>query len=104
MDTIRYFRKPFVVEAVEITDDNIKELAHLIGTIQTKDDGTVYIKVDRTLVPNIQEVYIGFWLTKTGNNNVRCYRKRIFDRLFAVSDSEIEQLVSRLNSTDVVNA
>ncbi len=42
-----YVRKPFLVDATEITDDNIAELASFVGTLQTKDDGTIYIQVDR---------------------------------------------------------
>ena len=53
MDTNTYVRKPFVVEAVEITDQNIHEVAKYIGDIKEKDDGTPYILVDRRLVPNV---------------------------------------------------
>ncbi len=40
-----YVRKPFLVDAVEITEENIAELASFVGTLQTKDDGTIYIQV-----------------------------------------------------------
>ncbi len=48
-----YVRKPFLVDAVEITDENISELAGFVGTLQNKDDGTIYIQVDRPITLDI---------------------------------------------------
>lgn len=96
MDFKTFVRKPFTVEAVEITKDNIEELSPLIGTMRTKADGTPYIQVDRRLVPNIYRVYPGFWMTKMGDN-VRCYSKRIFSEQFIQSDPSVDQAVASIN-------
>jgi len=92
-----YVRKPFLVDAVEITDKNISELASLVGTLQNKDDGTIYIQVDRRLVPNVFRVYPGFWMTKM-DGNIRCYSKQIFDKLFIPSNVELEEWIAQLNA------
>lgn len=80
-----YVRKPFTVEAVEVTKENIGEVAELIGTLRAKDDGTPYIQVDRRLVPNVFRVYVGFWVTRMGDN-LRCYSKRIFTDQFVLEE------------------
>lgn len=81
----KYTRKPFDVEAVEITDDNIEEVAEFIGTIRTKDeDNTKFIQVDRRLIPNVFRVYPGFFMTRMGDN-IRCYSPRTFNEQFELT-------------------
>lgn len=76
-----YQRKPFVVEAVQITAENIEELAPMIGDYRKLEDGTPYILVDSRLVPNLHRAYIGYWITKMGDN-FRCYVQKIFEDQF----------------------
>lgn len=84
-----YVRKPFVVEAVEVTSDNIPEVAKYIGDLREKEDGTPYILVDSRLVPNVERVYPGFFMTKMGEN-VRCYSRKIFTEQFMEQSEEIK--------------
>lgn len=91
-----FVRKPFIVQAIEITEDNIEDLAEFIGTIRKKPNGTPYIQVERTLVPNIFQVYPGFWMTKMGEN-IRCYSRRAFKEQFIDSSPDIEKWVEFLN-------
>ena len=78
----KYKRKPFEVEAVEITEENIDELAQFIGTVRTREeDGVKFIQVDRRLIPNVVRVYQGFFMTKMGDN-IRCYSPRTFKEQF----------------------
>lgn len=81
MEFTTFVRKPFVVEAVEITSENINEVAKYIGDVREREDGTQYILVDRRLVPNVFKVYPGFFMTKMGEN-VRCYSRKIFREQF----------------------
>lgn len=97
MNFATFVRKPFAVEAVEITEENIAELAEFVGTLKTKGDGQPFIQVDRRLVPNIYRVYPGFWMTRMGDN-VRCYSKRIFMEQFVETTDEIETWVSFMNN------
>ena len=94
MEFTTYVRVPFRVEAVEITVDNIEEVAKYIGDVREKDDGTKYILVDRRLVPNVYRVFPGFFMTKMGEN-VRCYSRKIFLEQFAkVHTDPVDALVS----------
>ena len=97
MEFTNFVRKPFTVEATEVTADNMAEVAELIGALREKDNGTPYIAVDRRLVPNLYRVYTGFWLTRMGDN-VRCYSKRVFKQQFVESTSEIESWVEYISS------
>ncbi len=47
MEFTTFVRKPFTVEVVEVTDENIAEIAELVGTLRCKEDGSRYIHVDR---------------------------------------------------------
>lgn len=96
MDFTTFVRKPFTVEAVEVTPENIEEIAKLVGTLRTKENGTPYIQVDRRLVPNIYRVYPGFWMTKMGDN-IRCYSKRVFEEQFIQTSEEIQEWVAFMN-------
>lgn len=87
-----FVRKPFVVDAIEVTNDNIAEVAKFVGDLREDDDGTVYILVDRRLVPNVARVFPGFFMTKMGKN-VRCYSRKIFKDQFIVQTDEIKPWV-----------
>ena len=89
MEFTTYVRKPFTVEAIEITEDNIASLAKYIGDIEVDDDGTMYILVDRRKVQNVFKVFPGFWMTKMGKY-VRCYSKKIFSEQFIEKDETVQ--------------
>lgn len=95
-----FVRKPFTVEAVEVTVDNIAEIAELVGALRAKDNGTPYIQVDRRIVPNVFRVYPGYWMTKMGDN-IRCYSKRIFVEQFVPNTEDIDSWVKFMNHKEV---
>lgn len=99
MDFNSYVRKPFRVEAVEITADNIVEASEFIGTVCEEENGSKYILVDRRLVPNVYKVTPGFWMTKMGKN-IRCFPGFIFESQFVSVTQDIEEFLSKLNATD----
>lgn len=99
MEFNTFVRKPFVVEAVEITVDNIEEIAPLIGKLHRKDNGTPYIHVDRRLIPNIYRVYPGFWMTRMGDN-IRCYSKKIFNEQFVIGAPDVLEWVKYIHGED----
>jgi hypothetical protein len=90
MDFKSYIRKPFDLEAVEITEENFDEIADLIGReVRTLNDGTRCIVVDQKVIPTVKRVFVGWFLTRVGDN-YRCYAPNIFDDQFAVKNpSEI---------------
>lgn len=73
----QFVRKPFEIEALEITVDNIDEIAPMVGKLGRTDEGVPYIEVDHDLVPNMTRVWPGYWLTRMGGN-IRCYASRVF--------------------------
>ncbi len=97
MEFNRFVRKPFVVEAVEVTEENIEEIAEYVGTLRKKDDGSSYIQVDRRLIRNVFRVFPGFWMTRMGDN-IRCYSKRVFTDQFTVITPDVEDWVTFMNA------
>ncbi len=93
MEFAQFVRKPFVVEAVEVTEENIEEVSEFVGTLRKKDDGTPYIQVDRRLIPNVFRVFPGFWMTRMGDN-IRCYSKRVFNDQFTEVTPDIQSWVT----------
>lgn len=91
-----FVRKPFTVEAVEVTVENIDEIAKFVGTLSHKQDGTPFIQVDRRLIPNVFRVFPGFWMTKM-NDNIRCYSRRVFTEQFTDMTPDIKQWVDFMN-------
>lgn len=102
MELNKYVRKPFLIEAVEVTKENIGEVAKLVGTLRQKNNGDPYIQVDRLLVPSVDRVYPGFWMTKM-SGNIRCYANKTFLSQFVPSTPEIEAWVDFLNEEPQVN-
>lgn len=95
MEFTTYVRKPFTVEAVKITKENIAEIAKLVGTLKDEDTDNPYIQVDRKLVPNVPKVSVGFYMTKMGTN-IRCYASHIFEAQFLEFTPEREALLANL--------
>jgi hypothetical protein len=89
MEFTTYLRKPFVVQAVEVTAENLREIAKFIGDVREMEDGSEYILVDTRLVPNVERVYPGFFMTKMGQN-VRCYSRKIFREQFVEEDDSVK--------------
>ena len=92
MEMDKFVRKPFTVKAVEITEDNIAEIAKKVGELRYKEDDTPYIHVNYKKVPNVPRVFPGFWLTEMGGN-LRCYSPRAFEEQFVPSDDNIQEWV-----------
>lgn len=96
MEFATFVRKPFPVQAVEVTAENIAEVAKYVGDLREKDDGTPYILVDRRLVPNVFRVYPGFFMTRMGEN-VRCYSRKIFKEQFIQETEQIKEMADVIN-------
>ena len=89
MQYTTYIRKPFVVEGIEITKDNIADLARYIGDLEYEDDGSPYILVDARKVPNVKTVYPGFFMTRMGKQ-IRVFSPRLFQNEFMLKDDTVE--------------
>jgi len=97
MEFTKFVRKPFIIEAVEVTEDNIAEIASFIGVLHKKDDGTSFIRVHRLLFLNVGLVTPGFWMTKMGEQ-IRCYSKPVFNKQFVAITPDIETWFKELGT------
>lgn len=100
MDLTTFVRKPFTVEAIEVTEENIEEIAGLIGELREDEGGKKHIRVDRRKVPNIFKVEPGFWMTKmetSKGTNIRCYAGHIFKNQFARVTEDIDALLNLMD-------
>jgi hypothetical protein len=94
----KFTRKPFVVEAVEVTIENLEEVAKLIGDVEEDESGVLFIKVDRRLMPNLYRVEPGFFMTRMGLH-IRCYNRKTFLKQFAALTPEIKTWVDFMSKT-----
>lgn len=81
MNYSTFVRRPFTVSAVEITEDNIAEIANHIGKLMINGEGDTFISLDRRVIPNVGKAYIGWFLTLM-SGNYRCYAPRVFHEQF----------------------
>lgn len=107
MEYTPYVRKPLQVNAVQFTEENMEELAPLVGSFRTKtnEDGskTPFIVVDRRLVPNnVYKVWPGFWMTKVGDS-VHVFTEPAFKSQFVEKTPDLD-LWSFLKKDDIVPA
>lgn len=88
----RYIRTPFVVEATVITEENIDEIAELIGEVKVRN-GEKYIALDRRVVPNMGRAYIGWFFTRL-DDNYRCYNQKVFEKQFKAVGDQTEVTIA----------
>ena len=94
MEFEEFIRKPFVVEAVRVTEENIADIAEYVGDLR-EYNGQTYIRVDRRLVPKVARVEPGFWMTRMGDN-IRCYSDEIFRAQFTHITPEVKSWIEYL--------
>ena len=75
-----FVRTPFRVKALEITEENIEQVAKLIGEVRSKGKNK-YIATDRRIIPNVPRAHIGWFLTEHADN-YRCYHPDVFNSQF----------------------
>ncbi len=80
MEFTNFVRVPFAVEACQITEENLEEMAAILGVVKTKGNER-YIGLNRNVVPNISKAYVGWWVTRFGDN-LRCYNPKVFAEQF----------------------
>lgn len=103
MDFNTYVRKPFRVQAVQVTEDNIQELAKFCSGKYCTEDGHPYILVDKKSIPNVLRIEVGFFVTKMGKN-IRAFSEKVFNEQFTSTTPEVEEWMRYLNGTGKVDA
>jgi hypothetical protein len=82
-----FARRPFVIEAVQITEDNIHDVCALIGHDVLTEDGRTFIVVNKRIVPQGRRAQIGWWVTRR-DEEYRTYSEGSFRNQFIRTDVE----------------
>lgn len=92
---IVYVRKPFEVEAVEVTQDNLEEVAKWCqGTIIEPENGSqafIKVRVARALNERQTKAYPGDWVLYAGTG-FKVYTEKAFRRTFEMKAPTAEEL------------
>lgn len=96
LETTQYIRKPFNIDAVKVTSQNMSEVAKWVdGDIRTDDLGQyVKVRVHRPLNERQTKAYVGDWVLYAGTG-YKVYTDKAFRNSFEQSSGE-----SRLIDTD----
>lgn len=79
-----YVRKPFEVEAVGVTEENLEALADWCHSeVRTEDDGRKYVKVRvaRAMNERQTKAFPGDWILYAGTG-FKVYTDKAFERTF----------------------
>lgn len=95
METVKYVRKPFYVEAVQVTAENLEQVAEWAkGEIRRAqgpngEGEQSYIKVwvQRPLDERQTMAFVGDWILYAGTG-FKVYTQRAFDKSFELADTE----------------
>lgn len=83
----KYNRKPFTVEAVQVTVDNMAEVAEWCGgeVIVEQNDGRlsqyIYVPVNKAISERQKKAYGHDWILK-GRGGFKCYSRKAFIACF----------------------
>lgn len=85
IETTRYVRKPFEVEAVEVTAENMAEVAAWChGEILSETNGNfIKVRVARVLNERQTKAYVGDWVLYAGTG-FKVYTAKAFKKTFAL--------------------
>lgn len=103
MQTARYTRKTFAVDAVQVDDTNMEEVAAWCGGNILEEDGRKYIKVEVTGRQPIDErqtqAFVGDWVLKAAQG-FKVYLQRAFANSFELSETKNNVFVQQNFHTD----
>lgn len=85
MQTQKYARKPFYIDAVQVTEENMAEVAEWCGGTQREANGPeaahIKIKVHRPFTPRQTKAFVGDWVLKS-ETGFKIYTPVAFERGF----------------------
>lgn len=93
VQTTTYVRKPFEVEAVEVTDENMEAIQEWCqGTLQMEENGRKFIKVRvaRALNERQTKAFPGDWILYAGTG-FKVYTAKAFFKTFEIKSSGMVQ-------------
>lgn len=92
MQTAKFTRKPFEVDAVQVTDDNIDEVAKWCQGEVKEEDNRPYIKVRvlRVIDERQTKAFVGDWVLYAGTG-YKVYTPKAFQKSFIPVGQPAEQ-------------
>lgn len=101
MEIKKYLRKPFVVDAVQVTEENIEKVAEWCGgQVKERPDRKTHVKLRYVKVPVYRsmsrrqtEAYIGDWVLQAGKG-FKVYIDKAFANTFEEPDTSEGELVA----------
>lgn len=91
--TAKFVRKPFEVEAIQVTAENIEEVAVWCnGSVERlgeegKDDRYIHVRVHYPISPRQTKAFIGDWVLYS-KNGFKCYNPKAFSNNFVQADQD----------------
>ena len=103
MEYTEFVRVPFLVQAVQVTEENFDDIFELIGKeVKELPTGKRYILIDRRIIPNGHKAQIGGWVTSM-NDKIRYYSKTAFEEQFVErGDTEFEAYFAKQKEAEEV--
>lgn len=93
--TQQYRRKPFYIDAIQVTEDNLEEVARwCMGDVRkdAKDEiKYVKVRVHRPLNERQTKAFVGDWVLYA-NKGYKVYTQSAFEKNFELSEEPQEQL------------
>lgn len=87
IEPVIYVRKPFEVEAVEVTEDNLEEVAQWCqGSLREDSRKYIKVRVARALNERQTKAYPGDWVLYAGTG-FKVYTPKAFAKTFVEKDS-----------------
>jgi hypothetical protein len=87
-----YTRKPFTVQAVQVTEDNLNTVAEWCGgEVQTLSNNVKFIKVDvsRPITTRQTRAFLGDWVLYAGRG-FKVYTEKAFRMNFAPEENVVQ--------------
>lgn len=99
VETQKFARKPFIVDAVEVTDENLKDVAEWCGgDIRTQkerggrdeDEHYIKVRVHRPLNDRQTKAFAGDWILYAGTG-YKVYTARAFNNSFESAEIDLDR-------------
>lgn len=93
LETMQYIRKPFYIDAVKVTVDNIQEVAKWVNSEVRTDDSGQYVKVrvHRPANDRQTKAYVGDRVLYAGTG-YKVYTEKAFVQSFELVSSESKMI------------
>ena len=91
LQTDKYVRKPFYINAIQVTPELMRDIAEWCsGAVETtpKGDDYIRVRVHRPLYERQTKAFVGDWVLYS-NNGYKVYTDKAFNATFEKAQSEL---------------